>query len=110
MRYADDWLVGIWGRKEDAKNLKDKIRVFLENLKLDLSMEKTLITNARSDRAKFLGIYIKRIASNKGPTKCILANKVSRRIPTGNMWMTAPILEIAKRLESKKLLKMKKDR
>lgn len=29
--------------------------MFLKDLKLDLSIEKTLITNARAERAKFLG-------------------------------------------------------
>jgi hypothetical protein len=105
VRYADDWLVGIWGTKVEAGKLKKDIRIFLEGLKLELSMEKTLITNARSERAKFLGIYIKRIASNKGPTKCYTVKKERRRIPTGNVWMTAPILEMIKRLEDKKFLK-----
>jgi hypothetical protein len=64
VRYADDWLMGIWGSKNQAKEIKEKIRSFLETLKLELSVEKTLITNARSEKAKFLGILIKRITSD----------------------------------------------
>lgn len=55
VRYADDFLIGIIGSKEDCINVKDAIRKFMaEKLKLELSDEKTLITNARK-HAKFLG-------------------------------------------------------
>jgi group II intron reverse transcriptase/maturase len=110
VRYADDWLVGIWGEKNDAKLLKEQIRVFLKDLKLELSIEKTLITNARSDRAKFLGVLIKRIASNKGLTSIRDENGLSKRIPSGNTWMTAPIPEIIKRLINRKFANLVKDR
>lgn len=55
VRYADDFLIGIIGSKEDCINVKEAIRKFMaERLKLELSDEKTLITNARK-HAKFLG-------------------------------------------------------
>jgi len=48
-------------------------------------MEKTFITNARSSRAKFLGTYIKKLASDNG-THFIKDKKGnSRRSPTGNL-------------------------
>lgn len=54
-RYADDFLIGVIGSKKDAKTIREDVRAFLkENLSLELSMEKTLITAAK-DRAKFLG-------------------------------------------------------
>lgn len=47
VRYADDFLIGIIGSKEDAQYVKEEIAKFLKDkLKLELSMEKTLITNA----------------------------------------------------------------
>jgi len=107
VRYADDWLVGIWGTKQDAKLLKEQIKGFLRSLKLELSEEKTLITNARSDRAKFLGVLVKRIASNKGVACAVKAEDQLRRIPTGNTWMTAPIVEIVERLKARDYLKIK---
>lgn len=116
VRYADDWLIGLWGSKKDANMLKEEIKLFLKNLALELSPEKTLITNARNSRAKFLGTYIKRLASpEKGST--LFKNRISpsnnkknhkRRIPTGNLWMTAPILEIVKKLATKEFLKILK--
>lgn len=44
VRYADDWLIGVWGPVSLVKELKEKIRIFLVSLKLELSPSKTLIT------------------------------------------------------------------
>lgn len=58
VRYADDFLIGIIGSKQDAKEVKEDIKNFLyEKLKLDLSDEKTLITHTE-DSARFLGYEI----------------------------------------------------
>lgn len=58
-RYADDWLMGFSGPKEEAKEIKEQLAHFLkEELKLELSEEKTLITHARSDTARFLGYEV----------------------------------------------------
>jgi group II intron reverse transcriptase/maturase len=110
VRYADDWLVGVWGRKVDAVNLRDKIKVFLEDMQLDLSIEKTLITNARSDRAKFLGTYIKKMVSNKGGTPVTRSGSKISKLPGGNLWMTAPTHELIERLKAKKFLKIVKNK
>ncbi|UII58348.1 group II intron reverse transcriptase/maturase (plasmid) [Cytobacillus spongiae] len=59
VRYADDFLIGIIGSKEDCKSIKHDITLFLENeLKIELSQEKTLITHSKN-RARFLGYDIK---------------------------------------------------
>ena len=54
IRYADDFLLGIAG-PPDFIEIKEKIRKFLQNIKLTMSREKTLITHAASSRARFLG-------------------------------------------------------
>ena len=60
MRYADDFLLGFTGSKADAEEIKAEIGRFLkEKLNLIMSEEKTLITNAGSQAAKFLGYEIK---------------------------------------------------
>ena len=57
-RYADDFLIGVIGSKKDAGWIRDLVKVFLaEKLHLELSMDKTLITNA-TDKAKFLGYEV----------------------------------------------------
>lgn len=59
IRYADDHLLGFTGTKAEAREIKDELARFLrENLKLELSREKTLITHARTQRARFLGYEI----------------------------------------------------
>ncbi|OVE34382.1 group II intron reverse transcriptase/maturase, partial [Priestia aryabhattai] len=59
VRYADDFLIGVIGSKEDAYRAKKDIANFLKSeLKLTLSEEKTLITNTRH-KARFLGYDVK---------------------------------------------------
>jgi group II intron reverse transcriptase/maturase len=59
VRYADDFLLGLIGSKDEAVEIKNKIADFLCNsLKLDLNSEKTLVTHARDQKAKFLGYNI----------------------------------------------------
>ena len=61
-RYADDFLIGVIGSKADCEMIKKDIKNFLiEQLKLELSEEKTLITHAQK-AAKFLGyaIYVRK--------------------------------------------------
>ena len=65
VRYADDFLIGFTGSKADAEEIKAAMHNFLENeLHLELSQEKTLITNASSQAAKFLGYEIKAQRAN----------------------------------------------
>lgn len=55
IRYADDWIIGIIGSKQDAEDVKKDFANYLKSeLKLDLSLEKTLVTNSRK-MARFLG-------------------------------------------------------
>ena len=52
-RYADDHLLGFTGPKAEAEEIKDRLAAFLrDDLKLELSPEKTLITHARTRRGK----------------------------------------------------------
>jgi group II intron reverse transcriptase/maturase len=60
VRYADDWLLGFAGPRREAEDIKSKIAAFLhEQLRLELSQSKTLITHATSQAARFLGYEIK---------------------------------------------------
>lgn len=86
-RYADDFLVGVVGSKEDCENIKAKIRAFLsERLKLELSDEKTLITHS-AEYARFLGygVRVRRNGQIKdggcGYSQRTLNNKVELNIP-----------------------------
>ena len=56
IRYADDHILGFTGPKAEAEEIKGRLAAFLrETLGLELNGAKTLITHARSQRARFLG-------------------------------------------------------
>jgi group II intron reverse transcriptase/maturase len=58
-RYADDQLFGFIGPKAEAEQIKTRLATFLrDDLKLEMSQEKTLITHARTGAARFLGYEI----------------------------------------------------
>jgi group II intron reverse transcriptase/maturase len=58
-RYADDTLLGFTGPKAEAEEIKQRLAQFLrDDLKLELSEEKTLITHGRTQAARFLGYEI----------------------------------------------------
>jgi group II intron reverse transcriptase/maturase len=59
VRYADDFLLGFIGPRSEAEEIKRQVGAFLcEELKLELSHEKTLITHARTQCARFLGYEV----------------------------------------------------
>ncbi|QCX82438.1 Group II intron-encoded protein LtrA (plasmid) [Streptomyces sp. YIM 121038] len=67
VRYCDDFLLGFAGPKHEAEEIKERIRKFLhDELKLELSESKTLLTHATSQAARFLGYEIK---AQHGDTK-----------------------------------------
>jgi group II intron reverse transcriptase/maturase len=66
VRYADDFLIGIIGTKEEARQIKTAVSEFLQTeLKLTLSEEKTLITHAVKGRARFLGYNVSKSVDNR---------------------------------------------
>jgi group II intron reverse transcriptase/maturase len=59
VRYADDHLLGFTGPRAEAERIKQQLATFLrDELKLELSPGKTLITHARTGAARFLGYEI----------------------------------------------------
>ena len=58
-RYADDVLLGLAGTKAEANEIRQRLAQFLrDDLKLELSESKTLITHGRTGAARFLGYEI----------------------------------------------------
>jgi group II intron reverse transcriptase/maturase len=59
VRYADDFLLSYVGPRREAEEIKRQLGEFLDReLKLELSAEKTLITHAKTEAARFLGYEI----------------------------------------------------
>ena len=92
IRYADDFLIGVNGSKEDCVWIKKQLTEFIANeLKMELSDEKTLITHS-NNYARFLGYdvrvrrndKIKRVSSKK---KRSLNNTTELAIPLNDKVM-----------------------
>ena len=78
-RYADDFALGFIGPKAEAEEIKRQLTIFLrEELKLSLSEEKTLITHARSQAAKFLGYEVTVLQNDTTRTRVKRSNTQRR--------------------------------
>ena len=98
VRYADDFLIGVIGTKNECETIKADITKFMqEKLRLEMSQEKTLITNAQ-DSAKFLGyeIYVRKDYATKRNS-----NGTVRRHFNGNV-----ILHVSREVIKNKLLSL----
>lgn len=101
-RYADDWIIGIVGERSVAENLKFEVGEFLKDaLKLEMSEEKTKITNLSTDRARFVGVDIH--IPNPREAKLVTRNmkdgrKIVTRVNHTRMYFEAPIKSIFKDL------------
>ncbi|WP_214408267.1 reverse transcriptase/maturase family protein [Pseudonocardia lacus] len=83
-RYADDTLLGFTGPKAEAEEIKNRLATFLhEDLKLELSQEKTLITHARTQAASFLGYEITILHNDRKMTR-------GRRTANGTVALRVP--------------------
>ena len=104
VRYADDWLCGVIGSKQDAEEIKADMKRFLsETLKLELSEEKTLITNAR-DMARFLSYDIF-LSDNESLRED--KNGHTRRVRRGKVKLYVPREKWQKKLMDYKALEIK---
>ncbi len=99
VRYADDFLLGFSGPKAEAEEIRELIRQFLAStLKLELSLEKTRISHAHDEGARFLGYEI-RVAH--GDTKqTVNTEGIRKRSVNGCVTLLVPREVIAKRIQA----------
>ena len=93
VRYADDFIIGISGSREDAECVKRELTLFVaERLKLELSDEKTKITHS-SENAHFLGydINVRRCQNSKRK-----ANGIKQRTLNNSVELLIPFERIEK--------------
>jgi len=65
IRYADDFIIGVNGNREDCLEIKRRLAEFIKSaLKMELSEEKTLITHS-NEYARFLGYDVRVRRNNK---------------------------------------------
>lgn len=104
VRYADDFLIGIIGSKDDSKRVREDIKNFLETeLKLVLSEEKTLITHTEKP-AKFLGYEISVRKSNVAKRDKV--NRLTRTL-NGTVQLSIAMETIKKKLLDFGILEVK---
>lgn len=107
VRYADDFLIGVIGSKVDAKQVKADVGQFIrQQLHLELSQEKTLITHG-SDFAQFLSFQI--TTSTEQNSTRTKAGYIKRSY-TGRIKLYVPKEKWLKRLLSYGALKIQYDK
>lgn len=106
VRYADDWMIGVIGSHKLAEEVKQKVGEFLSTqLKLTLSKNKTTITSAKREEAKFLGFKVRVGRSIKSQKQKITTSKsgkaVKKRTTGMEVIIKAPMKELIKKLQLK---------
>ena len=105
-RYADDFIVGVIGYRQDAREIKENIRLFLaEQLKLTLSGEKTKVTHS-NEKVRYLGYDI--AVCRKKSTKRN-KNGALRRSWYGKAFLYAPHEKWEGKLHEYKAMEVKWD-
>jgi group II intron reverse transcriptase/maturase len=105
LRYADDHLFGFTGPKAEAEQIKQRLADFLrEDLKLELSAGKTLITHGRTQAARFLGYDITVQHSPSRPSvngviglrvpKAVIAAKTAPYLKHGKPWHRPELMNL----------------
>lgn len=90
LRYADDFLIGVNGTKEECQQIKNRLKEFLANrLKLELSDEKTKITHS-AEYARFLGYDVSVRRSSKLKRR---SDGVVQRTLNGTVELLVPLKE-----------------
>ncbi len=107
LRYADDWILGVIGPKELAVTLRNEVQGFLQDrLKLQLNLEKTRITHAKTEDTFFLGTVL-RVGKDRGAQPKVISKATRRtrrfrlRVSSCNPTLKAPIRKLVAKLHTK---------
>jgi len=104
-RYADDFLIGVIGSKSEAEKIKNEISFFLyKELNLELSQQKTLITHATKEKARFLSYDITLTVSKQAKRD---KNGKLQRQNSGKVMLYVPKEKWVGKLVEKNMVKMK---
>lgn len=97
VRYADDFLLGFIGPKSEAEEIRALLKEFLaSSLKLELSVEKTKISHAQDEGARFLGYEIRVTQADTKHT--VNVHSVRKRSVNGNVALLVPRDVVATRI------------
>lgn len=112
IRYADDFILGFSGPREEAEQIQSSIKGFLEDkLKLKVNDEKSNIYHSSDRNIKFLGFFIKYLS----PKRTLNAEKLeegvkeTKMIAINSAQLRIPVEHILKRLADKGYAKIRKN-
>lgn len=103
IRYADDWVILCESERNAQRILKEVDKYFRYKLSIELSKEKTLITDIRKKRAKFLGFEF---FAEKSRTKDKVVGKMIPNIKKSS----SKIAKISKEIRKIGIVKKERDR
>jgi group II intron reverse transcriptase/maturase len=102
-RYADDFLLGVIGSKEDARRVMAEVRIFLaDRLKLQVSEAKSGVRKA-SDGAAFLGYTVRTFSGTYTTTQRRRGHRSIVRAATDRVQLHVPHDKLRTFVERKRL-------
>lgn len=102
-RYADDFVIGVIGSKDDARSIMAEVRAYLaETLKLEVSEEKSGIRKA-DEGAMFLGYQLKTYGDGRTKRMIKGGRAVTMRVPGDRMQLHVPVDRLARFAERQRL-------
>jgi len=97
VRYADDFIIGVDGSLEDSKKILERVSLFINsNLLLEIKEGTNKIINFRTEKTKFLGVYIKGSQPSKAPITEYKTGKKARVSERPKILL--PVLELRNKL------------
>jgi hypothetical protein len=112
IRYADDFLLGFTGTRENALLILNSIKLFLETkLNLKVNEEKSKIYHSSDRNIKFLGFFIKYLPSKQtlDESKTEKGIKQTKMIAINQAQLRIPVESILKRLKEKGYASVRKN-
>lgn len=113
VRYGDEWLGGLYAPYDLVVEIRDKIASYLsEELKLELSQDKTKITNLLKDKGQFLGFYFQIHKPKKSHFTLMRKGGHIRKskISHNRMWLLIPVEKLLAKLSAEGFLKKTKNK
>lgn len=97
IRYADDFVILITGSLADANFIKNNVKDYLRvNCGLELNMDKTIISNLRTETWRFLGAEISKVNVKAG---WLIKHGGKRIVGTPMLQINAPITSLIESLK-----------
>jgi len=106
VRYADDFVIGIIGSKDDCIYIKELIKKKLSSMQLELNDENTKIKNASHDGTLFLGYYIRITPLDKKPIKVVEREGTNYKVRINTIpQLNIPFKYLIKKLKEKGIIR-----